>query len=112
MDTTWFVELFLRLPAAMQDIIMLVLIGSFLVSHIVSTTATPAPNTTWGRIYHGLEVFAGLYGRAKEIGIPVPEKPTIDDLLKEVSALKAALAAPQAVSTTAPTPIIHEASNA
>ncbi|MDR3439889.1 hypothetical protein [Telmatospirillum sp.] len=134
MDTT-IVELFLRLPPWVQAFILLVLTASFLVSHFLANTSTPAPNTRWGRVYTGLEIFGGLYGRAKDIGIPVPEKPTIEDLMKEIEEMKSTTTWPPFATVDTPasprlpvppaipdvltnqaapvpsSPVIHEASN-
>lgn len=37
---------------------------------VVNVTNTPAPNTTWGRVYKGIEFLAGLAtARVKQKGI-------------------------------------------
>lgn len=70
-------SLFQALPPGVQTGFLLILIGSYVISHVISNTATPAPNTAWGRIYRYLELFSGIYNQAKAIGIPTP---TVADL--------------------------------
>ncbi len=64
-------DIFNALPPWAQATVLGLLLASRLLSDLISNTATPAPNTAWGRIYRLLEVVAGIYGRAKQIGIPV-----------------------------------------
>ena len=65
------IAVFQALPPALQTVALLFLAGSYAASHLISLSPTPAPNTTWGRLYAALEAYAGLYGKAKQIGIPV-----------------------------------------
>ena len=83
------------LPTAWQHAALLVLAASYVVSHLISCTATPAPNTLWGRVYSCLEMFAGIYGKAKQAGIPVV---TAQDV---VSRLGAAMASGQTLTPEA-----------
>jgi hypothetical protein len=71
---------------------------------LISNTPTPAPNTIWGRLYTGLEIFAGFYNRAKDIGIPVPEKPSVGDLLARIQELESSLQTQQQDKRSVPLP--------
>lgn len=76
------------LPPWAQVSLMCFLTLSYLAGHFCSNTSKPAPNTTWGKIYNYIEIFSGIYNKAKEIGIPVPEQPSVEDLLKRISELE------------------------
>ena len=65
-------SLFALLPPWLQGVSLTVLTMSWLAGQYCSATATPPPNTGWGRVYAILEVVGGIWGRAKEIGIPAP----------------------------------------
>lgn len=52
-------------------------------SAIVAMTPTPAPNTTWGKVYRMIETLGLVVGKAKQNGI-VPSNPTIDKAEKSV----------------------------
>ena len=64
------VQLFLALPAPAQTVLLVFLILSYLASLFVSRTETPAPDTSWGRVYRLIEILAGLFGKAKQPAIP------------------------------------------
>lgn len=44
-------------------------------SVVCAGTATPDPNTTFGRIYKAVEILALNFGKAKHSGEPVPQDP-------------------------------------
>jgi len=77
------------LPPWAQTALICFLILSYLAGHFCSNTAKPPPNTLWGKIYGGIEVFGGIYNKAKEVGIPVPPKPTVEELLQRIAELEA-----------------------
>jgi hypothetical protein len=60
------VQLFLALPAPVQNIALAFLILSYLASLFVSKTETPPPDTSWGRAYRLIEFLAGIFGKAKQ----------------------------------------------
>lgn len=70
------------IPAPYQGYIGLFLLSAFLLSHFLANTDTPPPNTPWGKVYAVLELIGGLYGKAKQIGIP---EPTAQDILKRLT---------------------------
>lgn len=92
-------------PEWLQAIILILLILSYATGHLLANTKTPPPNTAWGRIYQGLEIFGNVYGKAKDIGIPVPAKPSVDDLLKQLAELRQQLSSPPPNPTPAPVPV-------
>jgi len=90
------------LPDWVQQGAVILLILSYLAGHFVSLTPSPAPNTVWGKIYGWVEVFGAIYGKAKDEGIPVPEKPTVESLMAEIAQLRSTLTTP--VSDPQPNP--------
>ncbi len=71
------------LPAWVQVSLISLLALSKASAIFCASTSTPAPNTTWGKIYTGLEKFGAIAGKAKEKGVPVP---TLEDVTKALLA--------------------------
>jgi len=82
-------SLFSCLPPYLQTLVLLVCVLAYLTGHFLANTNTPPPNTAWGRVYAGLETFANLYGKAKQVGVPLPPSPDINTLLTEIAQLRA-----------------------
>lgn len=82
MDSSIALQVWGLIPPAYQHYVGLFLLASYALSHFISKTDTPPPNTPWGKVYAVLELVAGLYGKAKQEGIPVV---TADDILKKLS---------------------------
>ena len=91
MDLT---SLFYSLPPWLQAGLLLFLLISWVLSHCVSNTVTPPPNTPFGRFYAALEFVAGIYGRAKMVGVPVPDAAVIMRNLSDVLSHAAAAGQP------------------
>jgi hypothetical protein len=87
-----------------RDICEAVLIASYLCGQFISNTDTPPPNTKWGKVYMLLELFAGVYNKAKMIGEPVPEKPKVEDLLHEIFLLRTQLRGQKVDDNVVPVP--------
>lgn len=99
-----FTPIVANLPPWIQTLIIAFFTLSYLCAHFCSMTAKPAPNTTWGKIYSYLEIFGGIYGKAKQIGIPVPEKPTVEDLMKRIAELEASAKGKKVDDSVVPVP--------
>ena len=89
MDTA--ISEFLINHPTLNLIVTTLLALSWFAGNLVSKTSTPPPNTPWGKIYAVLEVFGTVYGKAKEVGVPVPEQPSVEELIKDMTALKTTL---------------------
>lgn len=62
-------------------------ITSWMASVFCSKTTTPDPTTFWGKLYSCVEWYGVIYGKAKEIGIPVPTNPSVNELKSDVQQL-------------------------
>ena len=82
MDSSIILQLWGMIPAQWQGYIGIALALSYALNHFLANTETPPPNTPWGKVYAVLEMVAGLYGKAKQVGIP---EPTAQDVLKKLS---------------------------
>jgi len=74
-------------PDWLKLIVVIYFSTSWLASQFCAKTSTPTANTIWGRIYGYIEWYGGIYGKAKDLGIPVPANPTIEDVKTDVEKL-------------------------
>jgi hypothetical protein len=81
------IALFNSLPPGGQGVVLALLLLSASASHICALTPTPAPNTLAGKFYRLLEMVGGLYGFAKQAGVPVL---TTQDIIGRLTAMAAA----------------------
>jgi len=73
--------LFGLLPPRVQALLPVALGLSWLAGQFCALTPTPSPDTPWGRVYRVLEVIGGIWGRAKQSGLPAAAaKPPGDPL--------------------------------
>ena len=62
--------LFNLLPAQFQAYALVFLAGSYLSGQFCSLTHTPDPTTPLGKAYKVLEIYGGIWGKAKQAGLP------------------------------------------
>lgn len=77
------------MPPWLKLVFMTYLTTSWLANTFCAKTATPPPNTTWGEVYGWVEWYGGIYGKAKEVGIPVPLNLSVAELKTDVQQLAA-----------------------
>lgn len=65
------------LPLWVVDIGIIFLGISWVFSQFCARTTTPDPSTKWGRVYKVIEFIGGIYGKAKQAGIVVPQTETV-----------------------------------